>query len=80
MSALQLLTEPQPGVYIKELRKAYEAFLANNQVEALIAAVKNIAVGTATSSRAIVDNGNTENKAPVKREDLRLICFDYVMG
>ncbi|MFL5624625.1 MAG: helicase-related protein, partial [Ktedonobacteraceae bacterium] len=80
MNALQLLTEPQPGVYIKELRKAYETFIANNQIEALIAAVKNIAVGTATTSKAVADNGNTENKIPVKREDLHLICFDYVMG
>ncbi|HYL42303.1 MAG TPA: hypothetical protein VEU97_02855 [Ktedonobacteraceae bacterium] len=80
MGALQLLTEPQPGVYIKELRKAYETFLANNQIEALIAAVKNIAIDTATTSKAVADNGNTENKAPVKREDLRLVCFDYVMG
>ncbi|MFL5695413.1 MAG: helicase-related protein, partial [Ktedonobacteraceae bacterium] len=80
LSALQLLTEPQPGVYIKELRKAYETFIANNQVEALIAAVKNIAVGTATAGKAVADNGNPENKIPVKRDDLRLICFDYVMG
>jgi hypothetical protein len=76
IAAIQILNEPQPGVYIKSLRKAYEAFATNNQIDELLAAVKSI--GTDFEP---LDNGNTansESKSPVKREDLKLICFDYV--
>src|SRR5437899_10678981 len=36
------VTEPQPGVYIKTLRKAFEAFSANGQVSELLTAVRSI--------------------------------------
>jgi hypothetical protein len=61
-------------VYIKVLRKAYEVFLADNQIDILLAAVKSIGVESSSSS----DSGNAEVKSPVKREDLKLVCFDYV--
>lgn len=76
IAAIQILNEPQPGVYIKSLRMAYEAFATNNQIDELLAAVNSI--GTDFEP---LDNGNTanpESKSPVKREDLKLICFDYV--
>ena len=76
IAAIQRLSEPQPGVYVKTLRKAYEAFTANSQIDELLTAVKSI--GTAIEP---LDDGNTpnlESKNPVKREDLKLICFDYV--
>src|SRR6266516_6521568 len=76
IAAIQILNEPQPGVYIKTLRKAYETFTTNSQIDDLLAAVKSI--GTDFEPP---DNGNTvisESKSPVKREDLKLICFDYV--
>jgi hypothetical protein len=74
IAAIRRVTEPQPGVYIKALRKAYEVFLADNQLDILLAAVKSIGVESSSSS----DSGNAEVKNPVKREDLKLICFDYV--
>ena len=76
IAAIQILNEPQPGVYIKTLRKAYEAFATNSHIDDLLAAVKSI--GTDFEPP---DNGNTansESKSPVKREDLKLVCFDYV--
>ncbi len=72
IAAIQRLAEPQPGVHIKGLRKAYEAFIQDGKFEELLAAVKTL--GTTVSG---ADAGG-ENKAPVKREDLRLICFDYI--
>src|SRR5439155_26159241 len=38
IAAIQQLSEPQPGVYIKSLRKAYEAFTTNNQIDELLVA------------------------------------------
>ena len=77
IAAIQRLNEPQPGVYIKALRKAYEAFTANSQIDELLAAVKSI--GTVIESPDEDSNtSNPESKSPIKREDLKLICFDYV--
>ncbi len=80
IAAIQQLNEPQPGVYIKVLRKAYESFLAHARIEELLAAVKSIGTGGNTPGNKDT-SGNTavsESKTPVKREDLRLVCFDYV--
>jgi superfamily II DNA or RNA helicase len=82
IAAIQQLNEPQPGVYIKALRKAYESFLAHARVEELLAAVKSMGTGGNTPGNKDT-SGNTavsEGKIPVKREDLKLVCFDYVWG
>jgi len=80
IAAIQLLNEPQPGVYVKTLRKAYEAFTSNAQLDELLAGVKSIGAGAnepengGTASSAV----SPGDKTPVKREDLKLTCFDYV--
>ncbi|HVB23046.1 MAG TPA: helicase-related protein [Ktedonobacteraceae bacterium] len=71
--ALQQLNQPQPGVYIKALRKAYEAFVATNQINELLASVQRIAQTDKPSTTP--DN---QERIPVTREDLKLICFDYI--
>jgi len=76
IAAIQRLNEPQPGVYIKTLRKAYEVFTADNQIDELLTAVKSIGAATELSDDS--NTSNQESKSPVKREDLKLICFDYV--
>jgi Helicase conserved C-terminal domain len=76
IAAIQRLNEPQPGVYIKTLRKAFEAFTANNQIDELLTAVKSI--GAAIEPPENSNVSNPESKSPVKRENLKLICFDYV--
>jgi superfamily II DNA/RNA helicase len=80
IAAIQRLNEPQPGVYIKTLRKAYEAFTSNTQVDELLAAVKSIGAGANAPGNNNI-SGNTavsESKTPIRREDLKLVCFDYV--
>ena len=80
IAAIQQLNEPQPGVYIKNLRKAYESFLAHARVEELLAAVKSIGAGANAPGNGGAANSadSPEGKTPVKREDLKLVCFDYV--
>jgi hypothetical protein len=75
ISALQKINMPQPRVYIKTLRKAYEAFRSNSQIDELISAVQSI--GEPVENAAT--EGETEAKKSIlKREDLKLICFEYV--
>jgi hypothetical protein len=76
IAAIQWLNEPQPGVYIKALRKAYEAFSTNGQIDELLTVVKSI--GTAEVAPDESKAGSSESKSPVRREDLKLVCFDYV--
>jgi Helicase conserved C-terminal domain len=76
IAATQRLNEPQPGVYIKTLREAYGTFTASGQLSELLAAVKSISAGTEAPNESTTSS--PESKSPVKREDLKLICFDYL--
>jgi hypothetical protein len=89
VQALQRLKKPLPGVYLKALRKAYEAFLLDNQVSTLLTAVANLDASTHTSDgeENVPSSQRTQSiqlvqpkgrKDILKREDLRLICFDYI--
>src|SRR5205085_12018712 len=71
IAAVQRLNEPQPGVYIRTLRKAYETFTAHAQIDELLAAVKSISSSAETPNAANTANA-AESKSPVKREDLKL--------
>ncbi len=71
LDALRRLSIPQPGVYLKVLRKAYDAYLVAPQVTPLLQAVQQLGASEGDAT------GNAK-KALLKREDLKLICFDYV--
>ena len=73
IAAIQQLNIPLPGVYIKTLRKAYETFTSNAQIEELLAAVQSISL-----ERERPASIASESKTPVRRENLKLICFDYL--
>ncbi|HLL78092.1 MAG TPA: DEAD/DEAH box helicase, partial [Ktedonobacteraceae bacterium] len=73
IAAIQKLRQPLPGVYIKELRRAYDAFAAGGQIDTLLSAVQRIG-----QQQEPPVSSNGESKSPVKREDLKLVCFDYV--
>jgi superfamily II DNA or RNA helicase len=86
VQALQCLKGPLPGVYLKILRKAYEAFLLDSQIRDLLVAVQNLGASMqATASEG--DSQDSQNaqavqsrgrKELLRREDLRLVCFDYI--
>ncbi len=73
IAAIQQLNQPLPGVYVKELRRAFESFTTSGQVNELLATVQGIG-----QEQAQPVGIGSESKAPVRREDLKLICFDYV--
>ena len=76
IAAMQQVVQPQPGVYIKTLRKAYELFLTTHTIDDLLTTIKSI--GDATTVTTNKHNDERPGKTPVKREDLKLICFDYI--
>ena len=73
IAAIQQLNVPLPGVYVKTLRKAYETFTSNALVEELLAAIQSISL-----ERERPASIASESKMPVRRENLKLICFDYL--
>ena len=80
VALLQWLAAAQPSVYIKTLRKAYETFHVTRQPEALISAVRELHASSGAASRENVTSNplSGEQRGLVRREDLRLICFEYV--
>lgn len=73
LQVIKGLGRPLPGVHVRTLRNAYEAYLADPDIEALVDAARPIA--------ALSDPGGgngAESPRAITREDLYLICFDYV--
>lgn len=71
ISALQKVNVPQPRVHIKTLKKAYRALTAGGQIQALLETIN------AMDTIDQVERQETKKEA-LKREDLKLICFEYV--
>ncbi|MEK7993953.1 MAG: helicase-related protein [Planctomycetota bacterium] len=70
-AAIRVLGEPMPRVHIKTIRKAYEAFVADKKIQQLLEKMNSLE-GLAG------DGGREEPEAPLRPEDLHLICFDYI--
>jgi hypothetical protein len=70
---MQVLAAPLPRVHVKAVRQAYEGFSKDKDPLKLVQTVlglKEIVGGTESS--------NTATSPTIKREDLHLICFDYI--
>jgi hypothetical protein len=69
--ALQTLREPLPGAYVKDLREAYETYQRDGDGEALLAAVQELETAAEQEAEVHAAEGFT-------REDLHLVCWEYV--
>jgi len=80
VALLQWLAEPQPSVYIKALRKAYETFQVARLPEELVSTVRELRDGSGGTAREQNETASpaSEKQSAIRREDLRLICFEYV--
>ena len=78
VEAIQTLNEPLPGVYVRSLRKAYEAFTTGGDIASLLTAIATLEVSTATGAEPNGGGAAGTSMRPVQREELRLICFDFV--
>ncbi|MGB8345786.1 MAG: helicase-related protein [Ktedonobacteraceae bacterium] len=80
VALLQWLAEPQPSVYIKALRKASDTFQVMHQPEAFVNTIRELhaSIGGASRENAASNPAVGERPGLVQRQDLRLICFEYV--
>lgn len=73
-AAIAALRRPASPAQLKRLKAAYTAYLADEQVGALLAAVRDVLPPAETASAV-----QTSARAAVRREDLQLICFDHIV-
>ncbi len=71
--AMQRLRQPMTHTGLRELRRAYERFQQNQDVAALLSSVGNLV------QTDLADDRTAEGSATLlSREDLHLVCFDFV--
>ncbi|MBW1947667.1 MAG: DEAD/DEAH box helicase, partial [Deltaproteobacteria bacterium] len=79
VEAIRFLNQPMLTVQVRELRQAYKTFQTTSDIKALLMALKEQRekFGNATE----IDTESLTHKfTPLKRDDLRLICFDLLSG
>lgn len=73
ISLMKFLGQPMANVYVRELRQAYEVYATEGELRSLLDRIREIKAGTGE-----VETGDSGSEPAVRREDLQLICFDYV--
>ena len=73
LAAIRFLSRPAPSVLVKELRAAYRRFQSDSKVSELITTA--LALATRYGGGELPSE---KTKHQLKREDLRLICFDHL--
>jgi len=63
--------EPLRRVHLRTIRRAYGEFSRHKDIWSLVEQVKSLAGAVAATTPREVE-------APLRREDLHLICYDYV--
>jgi len=71
---IKRLSVPLPNVHVKALREAYQGFQRTSDLPALLAALRGIP--SAEAAGASTPSGSASR--PITKDDLHLICFDYV--
>jgi hypothetical protein len=74
---IRFLNQPMLSIQIRELRAALRSFRAVGQAKELIEAVRRLK-GIVAEPDAPAYSGAP--RAVLRREDLRLICFDFLSG
>ena len=72
-SAIKKLSPPMARVAVRELRSAYTAFSQHQDIHQLVNAVP-----ASIKDETKQENHSIQKSVPLKREDLHLVCFDYV--
>lgn len=74
LAAIRFLSLPASSVVVRELRGHYRAFQTNGDIGALVQVVG----GLAGTYSAATTPAPPRSRPQLRREDLRLICFDYL--
>jgi hypothetical protein len=79
IGAIRFLSQPMLSVQVRALREAYRAFQGNGDVVALLEGA--VEMETRFGSQTPEPGSAATNGTPkLKREDLNLICFDFISG
>jgi hypothetical protein len=70
---MQRLRNPMAHVAIRELRRAYNQFQQDQDIVALVGVIGSLV----EPAQGEGEEGRSGPK-PLSREDLHLVCFDYV--
>ena len=73
--AMQRLRSPMTHTAVRDLRRAHESFQQKQDIMPLIAHIQSIGAPEADSS-----SGSSQTQSPLSRNDLRLVCFDFICG
>lgn len=71
--SMQRLRQPMTHTAVRELRGAYEQFQTNQEIQTLVGFIGKLAHSDSGST-----NGENERDVRLSREDLHLVCFDFV--
>lgn len=77
IAAIKFLNEPKLAVQIKKLRGIYKTFEHKGDAKELIEGVSQMIEQTGTTDRQEMPS-NSSSDINLRREDLHLICFDFV--
>jgi hypothetical protein len=78
MAVLAALSQPLQSAPVKELKKAMRQYQKDRDVNAFVAACKGVASKYAAEPSVTPEQEGTERRKSLTREDLRLICFDFL--
>ena len=68
------LSQPLPRVYGKRLKVLYKAFVDTKDINELIGGIRKLRDESGKEERKF----SQKTSQPLKKEDLHLICFDYL--
>ena len=77
ITAIKFLNEPKPAVQIKELRGIYKQFEHSSDAKQLVDSVSQMIEATGVLESRSTISAST-SRINLNREDLHLICFDFV--
>lgn len=78
IAAIRFLNEPRLAVQIKELREIYKTFTKDGQAKQLIDKISHMIEKTGVNEKRETTTLSTSSRINLQREDLYLICFDFV--
>lgn len=73
MALRRFVDQPMPNVHIRTLRAAYDAYSAGGEAVELVDEIKNVQQKMGEIEEPTMTGSNL-----IKRDDLYLICFDYI--
>lgn len=77
IAAIKFLNEPKPATQIKELRGIYKEFERSSDAKQLVDSISRMIKITGANEKQLATPA-LKLRIKVNRENLHLICFDFV--